>query len=52
MQRFWDWSFDEHASIDMPTMLGYVQTATGSQVYYVGHSQVKFTKFHQFLFLL
>ncbi|KAG0608302.1 hypothetical protein M758_8G095300 [Ceratodon purpureus] len=37
--RFWDWSFNEHASIDMPTMVGYVQRSTASQVYYVGHSQ-------------
>lgn len=37
--RFWDWSIDEHASIDMPTMVGYVQRATASPVYYVGHSQ-------------
>jgi hypothetical protein len=44
LQRFWDWSIDEHASIDMPTMVGYVQRATASPVYYVGHSQVKFAE--------
>ena len=33
-------SFDEHAQIDLPTMLDYVMDKTGQKkIFYVGHSQ-------------
>eukprot|EP00731_Ephydatia_muelleri_P029819 Em0021g342a len=39
-KEFWDFSFDEHALVDLPAMLDYVLNVTGqSQVFYVGHSQ-------------
>lgn len=37
--RFWDWSVDELADTDLPALVGYVTSATQSQLYYVGHSQ-------------
>jgi len=38
--EFWDFSVDEHASIDFPTMVEFVLKETNrSQLYYVGHSQ-------------
>lgn len=38
--KFWDWSFQEMASLDIPAMLEYALNVTGeSQLYYVGHSQ-------------
>jgi len=38
--KFWDFTFDEHASIDLPSMVDYVLNQTSqSQLYYIGHSQ-------------
>ncbi|CAK9219598.1 unnamed protein product [Sphagnum troendelagicum] len=37
--KFWDWSFDEQAAIDLPALLGYIYNSTHNKVYYVGHSQ-------------
>lgn len=38
--RFWDFTFDEYALIDLPAMLEYVIAQTGvHQVSYFGHSQ-------------
>jgi len=39
-QKFWDWSFDEQAAIDLPALLGYIYNSSHNKVYYVGHSQV------------
>jgi lysosomal acid lipase/cholesteryl ester hydrolase len=37
---YWDWSFDEMATIDLPTQLGYVLQHTGAAALaYIGHSQ-------------
>ena len=38
--KFWDFTLDEHGSIDLPTMVDYVLKQTNrKQLYYVGHSQ-------------
>lgn len=37
--KFWDWSFDEQAAIDLPALLGYIYNSSHNKVYYVGHSQ-------------
>ncbi|XP_003383462.2 PREDICTED: gastric triacylglycerol lipase-like [Amphimedon queenslandica] len=39
-KEFWDFSFDEHALIDLPTMIDYALSVSGqNSTYYVGHSQ-------------
>lgn len=38
-KELWDWSWDELALSDLPTMLELVHNVTESQIYYVGHSQ-------------
>ncbi|KAJ7552740.1 hypothetical protein O6H91_06G068300 [Diphasiastrum complanatum] len=38
-KEFWDWSLDELASFDIPATLQLVYQTTGSQAYYIGHSQ-------------
>jgi pimeloyl-ACP methyl ester carboxylesterase len=39
-KKFWEWSLDEMASIDLPTMLTYALNVTGEKsLDYVGHSQ-------------
>ncbi|EAT34383.1 AAEL013361-PA [Aedes aegypti] len=39
-KQFWDFSFHEVATLDLPAMIEYVLNATGrSKVHYVGHSQ-------------
>ncbi|CAI8032080.1 Gastric triacylglycerol lipase [Geodia barretti] len=39
-KAFWNFTFDQHALIDMPTMLTKVIDVTGQQrLFYVGHSQ-------------
>eukprot|EP01018_Ginkgo_biloba_P015396 Gb_14892 [translate_table: standard] len=38
-KAFWDWSWEELAGRDLPDMIEFVHSATGSKVYYVGHSQ-------------
>lgn len=38
--RFWEFSFDEHSSIDLPAQVEFILNETGySKVDYVGHSQ-------------
>ena len=38
--KFWDWSWDEVASVDVPAMVDYVLKETKqTQINYVGHSQ-------------
>jgi len=38
--RFWNFSFDDFAAVDLPTTIDYVLQTTGnSNLYYVGHSQ-------------
>jgi len=38
--EFWEWSFDEMANIDLPTIINYVlKTTQASKLSYVGHSQ-------------
>lgn len=38
-REYWDWTWDELAEFDLPAMLKFVMTTTGSKVFYVGHSQ-------------
>lgn len=38
-REYWDWTWDELAEYDLPAMLQFVVTKTGSKVFYVGHSQ-------------
>ncbi|XP_059077369.1 triacylglycerol lipase 1 isoform X2 [Cryptomeria japonica] len=38
-KAFWDWSWEELAAYDLPAMIEFVYSVTGSKVYYVGHSQ-------------
>ncbi|XP_033107834.1 gastric triacylglycerol lipase-like [Anneissia japonica] len=39
-EAFWEWSFDEMAAIDLPSMVDYVLKVTNQkQLSYVGHSQ-------------
>ena len=39
-RKFWDFTWDEHALIDLPTTIDYVRNATKSKtVGYIGHSQ-------------
>jgi len=39
-EKFWDFSWDEHASIDLPTVIDYILKVTGvSKIVYIGHSQ-------------
>ncbi|KAG0631120.1 hypothetical protein M758_1G228500 [Ceratodon purpureus] len=38
-REYWDWTWDELAEYDLPAMLEFVMTTTGSKVFYVGHSQ-------------
>lgn len=40
-RKYWDWTWSELAEYDLPAMLEFVMTTTGSKVFYVGHSQVK-----------
>ncbi|XP_057437495.1 triacylglycerol lipase 2-like isoform X2 [Lotus japonicus] len=35
---FWDWSFDELISYDLPAVFDYVTNKTGQKINYVGHS--------------
>jgi len=38
--EFWQWSFDEMANYDLPTLIGYILNTTGaSKLSHVGHSQ-------------
>ncbi|KAF7819441.1 triacylglycerol lipase 2-like [Senna tora] len=36
---FWNWSWDELVSYDLPAVFGYVFSQTGQKINYVGHSQ-------------
>ena len=39
-KAFWDFSIDDHAKIDLPTMVDYILESTGQkQLYYIGASQ-------------
>ncbi|KAK7327224.1 hypothetical protein VNO80_31589 [Phaseolus coccineus] len=35
---FWNWSWDELASYDLPAFVNYVHNNTGQNIHYVGHS--------------
>ncbi|KAJ7970674.1 Lipase [Quillaja saponaria] len=35
---FWDWSWDELVSYDLPAIFDFVYTQTGQKVHYIGHS--------------
>uniref|UniRef100_F6HIF6 Triacylglycerol lipase 2 n=1 Tax=Vitis vinifera TaxID=29760 RepID=F6HIF6_VITVI len=39
---FWDWSWDELVSYDLPASFQYVHDQTGQKLHYVGHSLVIF----------
>ncbi|CAI8613337.1 unnamed protein product [Vicia faba] len=38
-KAYWDWSWDELASYDLPASVEYVYNYTGQKMHYVGHSQ-------------
>jgi lysosomal acid lipase/cholesteryl ester hydrolase len=38
-KAFWDWSWEELAGYDLPVMIEFIYSVTGSKVFYVGHSQ-------------
>lgn len=38
-KAFWDWSWEELAGYDLLAMIKFINSVTGSKVYYVGHSQ-------------
>lgn len=39
-KEFWDYTLDDHANIDLPTMVDYVlKVSQQSQLHYIGHSQ-------------
>ncbi|XP_064397366.1 putative lysosomal acid lipase/cholesteryl ester hydrolase isoform X2 [Halichondria panicea] len=39
-KEFWNFTFDEHAALDLPAMINYVlNTSQQSDLFYVGHSQ-------------
>lgn len=47
--EFWEWSWDDMARYDLPTMLNYVLRVTGRQkLSYIGHSQGTLIAFAQF----
>ena len=37
--EFWNWSFEEMAQFDLPSVLKYVRDQTGRPSHYIGHSQ-------------
>jgi pimeloyl-ACP methyl ester carboxylesterase len=48
-EEYWDFSFDEMANIDMPSMMYYILNVTQQQkIAYVGHSQGTMMGFAQF----
>ena len=40
LQEFWDWSWDELAAYDLPSMIELVYDVTKTQIYFLAHSQV------------
>jgi hypothetical protein len=40
MQAFWNWSWDELVTYDLPAVFDYVFIQTGQKINYVGHSLV------------
>jgi lysosomal acid lipase/cholesteryl ester hydrolase len=40
-QAFWDWSWDELVSFDLPAIFDFVFGQTGQKIDYVGHSLVR-----------
>lgn len=40
-QAFWDWSWDELVSFDLPALFDFVYGQTGQKIDYVGHSLVR-----------
>jgi lysosomal acid lipase/cholesteryl ester hydrolase len=39
-QDYWDWSWDDLVTNDMPKMVDYVYTHTAQKPHFVGHSLV------------
>ncbi|XP_047306181.1 triacylglycerol lipase 2-like [Impatiens glandulifera] len=37
-KKFWDWTWDEQVTYDLPTTVQYVYNQTGQNLHYVGHS--------------
>jgi lysosomal acid lipase/cholesteryl ester hydrolase len=54
--KFWDFSFDEMATIDLPAMVDFVTEQTGkSSIFYIGHSQgteIGFIEFSRLISLM
>lgn len=40
-QDFWNWSWDELVSFDLPAVFDFVYGQTGQEINYVGHSLVR-----------
>nr|GEX24115.1 triacylglycerol lipase 2-like [Tanacetum cinerariifolium] len=38
MHEFWDWTWDEIASSDLPAVIAYIFQQTNQKIHYVGHS--------------
>nr|AJP06315.1 LIP1 [Pinus tabuliformis] len=38
-EAYWDWSFDELAAFDLPSMMYLVHNVTNKKIHYIGHSQ-------------
>ncbi|KAE8697097.1 Triacylglycerol lipase 2 [Hibiscus syriacus] len=36
--KFWDWSWDELVTYDLPAVFGFVFNQTGQKIHYIGHS--------------
>ena len=38
-RQFWDFSFDDMATYDLPGAFSYISRVTGKKIHYIGHSQ-------------
>ena len=44
-RKFWDFSFDDMASFDLPAAFTYISRITSKKIHYIGHSQGTLTMF-------
>lgn len=42
LQAYWEWSWDELVTYDLPATIQFVHDQTGQNLHYVGHSLVGF----------